>query len=225
MIRPFTLVTATAAAVAGLYLYQVKYSVALLDRELREINRRTEEVRERTQVLRAEWALLNEPDRLRRLAEPLLPLAPMAPTQFVRLEELARHLPPPRDFAGPPSLFGPPPGGETPRGDVAVTAAEPAAPPARRAAPPPVAARNAEALRPAPKPPRRAAPEPPALAAAPSPPVRQAVHVAGLGSAPAAQRIVATQPASVSLLGGGRIALAPPVPIARAQAMPLAAGQ
>ena len=37
-------------------------------RELRDIVRRTEQARERTQVLRAEWALLNEPDRLRQVA-------------------------------------------------------------------------------------------------------------------------------------------------------------
>jgi hypothetical protein len=69
MIRPVTLVSLIAAAGAGLYLYQVKHSVSMLDRELRDVNRQTEVVRERTQILRAEWALLNEPDRLRQVAQ------------------------------------------------------------------------------------------------------------------------------------------------------------
>ena len=107
MIRPLTLITLCAAAGAGLYLYQVKHSVSELDRELRDINRRTEQARERTQVLRAEWAMLNEPDRLRQVAQRYLPLDAMMPTQFVRLSEIERRLPNARQFAGPPSLFTP----------------------------------------------------------------------------------------------------------------------
>jgi hypothetical protein len=42
MIRPLTLVSLIAAAGAGLHLYQVKHSVSMLDRELREVNRQTE---------------------------------------------------------------------------------------------------------------------------------------------------------------------------------------
>ena len=38
MIRPLTLVSLIAAAGAGLHLYQVKHSVSMLDRELREVN-------------------------------------------------------------------------------------------------------------------------------------------------------------------------------------------
>ena len=84
MIRPLTLVSLIVAAGAGLHLYQVKHSVSMLDRELREVNRQTEVVRERTQILRAEWALLNEPDRLRQVAQRHLVLEPMAPAQFIR---------------------------------------------------------------------------------------------------------------------------------------------
>jgi hypothetical protein len=84
MIRPVTLVCLLVAAGAGLHLYQVKHSVSMLDRELRDVNRQTEVARERTQILRAEWALLNEPDRLRQVAQRHLALEPMAPTQFIR---------------------------------------------------------------------------------------------------------------------------------------------
>ena len=93
MIRPLTLVSLIVAAGAGLHLYQVKHSVSMLDRELRDVNRQTELVRERTQILRAEWALLNEPDRLRQVAQRHLALEPMAPAQFIREAELDRRLP------------------------------------------------------------------------------------------------------------------------------------
>jgi hypothetical protein len=106
MIRPLTLLAVCAAAGSGLHLYQVKHSVSLLDRELREIHRETERARERTAVLRAEWALLNEPERLRATARQHLALEPMSPAQFTRWEELPRRLPQAEAFRGAPSVFG-----------------------------------------------------------------------------------------------------------------------
>lgn len=126
MIRPLTLLCMVAAGGAGLYLYQVKHQVALLDRELRELHRGIEQARERTAVLRAEWALLNEPERLRQVAQRHLPLEPLQPQQFIRLTDLDRRVPPPVVFAGAPSLFAPPPGTE-PNAAVAVASATPPA--------------------------------------------------------------------------------------------------
>lgn len=210
MIRPLTLVSLIVAAGAGLHLYQVKHSVSMLDRELREVNRQTEVVRERTQVLRAEWALLNEPDRLRQVAQRHLALEPMAPTQFIRDAELERRLPAARPFAGPPSLFGPP---EVPPSvpealmvpsPVAVAPAPPAAAVARPEAPP----RQAQAE----PPPRLSAAMAPPPAQRPAPPpapprVTPALHVAPAAPPPPA---VVT-----SALGGASAALPPPVPLSR----------
>lgn len=109
MIRPFTLIGIVAAASAGVYIYQVKHSAALLDRDLRNLHRQIETARERTQVLRAEWAMLNEPERLRGVAQQHLALEPMTPQQFVRQADLARRLPAPVLFGGAPSLFSPRP--------------------------------------------------------------------------------------------------------------------
>ena len=210
MIRPVTLVSLIAAAGAGLYLYQVKHSVSMLDRELRDVNRQTEVVRERTQILRAEWALLNEPDRLRQVAQRHLALEPMAPAQFIREAELERRLPNARPFAGPPSLFGPP---ELP---VLVpealmvptpVAAVPSAPSPAMAKPePPPRQVQAES------PPRlsaaAAAPPAPRPAAPPAQPrVTPALHVAP--AAPPPPAVVA------SALGGFGGALPPPVPLPR----------
>ncbi len=109
MFRPLTILCIIVAAVAGWYLYQVKQSVAQLERELRDVRRQTEAALERGQVLRAEWALLNEPERLRQVVGRHLVLEPMTPTQFVRFADLPRRVAPPLAFAGAPSLFAPPP--------------------------------------------------------------------------------------------------------------------
>jgi len=208
MIRPLTLVSLIVAAGAGLHLYQVKHSVSMLDRELREVNRQTELVRERTQILRAEWALLNEPDRLRQVAQRHLALEPMAPAQFIREAELDRRLPTARPFAGPPSLFG------SPEMPLLVPealmvpspiAAAPTAAPTRAEAPPP---RQAQPD-PAPRLSAAAAPAPvPRPAPPPAPPrVTPALHVAPAAPPPPA---VVT-----SALGGASAALPPPVPLSR----------
>jgi hypothetical protein len=251
MIRPLTLLTLASAAGAGLYLYQVKHSVSQLDRELRGINRQTEQARERTQVLRAEWALLNEPDRLRQVAQRHLPLEAMTPTQFVRMAEMERRLPGARAFAGQPSLFAPTePAGDGSATAIALAAAAPrerpaamiaavapvtapagpapAAAPPQSASPPPAAAAPALAAVEAPA---RAAPARVAAAApravppsAPGPaPVRQAMHVERPAAAVVPQRVAApiASPAVVSALGGVGPSLAPPVPIARAAAATL----
>ncbi|NGM19968.1 hypothetical protein G3576_08070 [Roseomonas stagni] len=166
MIRPFTIVCFVAFAGAGAWLYQVKHHVATYDRELRDVRRQTEQMRDRISILRAEWALLNEPDRLRQVATRHLPLEPMQPTQFARATEMERRLPQAVAFAGPPNLFAPP---EAPRqaGNVMVAAAQvpaPAPPAAPAARPQPAAAPAPTPSRPAPAADPRA-PEAPALQA------------------------------------------------------------
>jgi hypothetical protein len=193
MIRPFTLLSMVAAAGAGLYLYQVKHSVAQLDRELRTINRQTEQARERTQVLRAEWALLNEPDRLRQVAQRHLPLEAMTPAQFVRPAEMERRLPPPRQFAGVPSLFAPvEPAGDGSATAIALAAAAPRAP-VTPAAPPPVAIAAASSpAAPAPAP-RPAAAAPVTATSAPAAPAPAAARPAAAPAEPAPVALAAAE--------------------------------
>ncbi len=119
MIRPFTCVCALLAGASGLYLYSEKHQTTLLDQQISKIVSDTQQTRERTAMLRAEWALLNQPDRLQGLATRFLPqLQAMAPTQFVQLASLDKRLPapgpetPPHPIATPataPGLIGAPP--------------------------------------------------------------------------------------------------------------------
>jgi hypothetical protein len=105
MIRPLTLVTMVAAMGAGLHVYQTKHAVAQLDKQLRGIARQIQDENERSLALSAEWAWLNEPERLRQAANRHLALEPMMPGQFVRFAEFERRLPQVAAWDGPPALF------------------------------------------------------------------------------------------------------------------------
>ncbi len=201
MIRPFTLLCFCAFAGIGAWLYQVKHQVAMKDRELVEIRRQTEQARQRLDILRAEWALLNEPGRLRQNATRVLSLEPMQPQHFARPTDIERRLPAAQAFAGAPNIFAPPPGAEPPRGaapQVMLASATAAAPVARAAAvaptvtapAPQATARGPEAPAPqalaaalaaqrAEQASRAAASRPPSPPPTPTPrPVQPAVHVA-----------------------------------------------
>jgi hypothetical protein len=240
MIRPVTLLCFVAFAGAGAWLYQVKHSVALKDRQLLEIRRETEQARQRIDILRAEWALLNEPERLRRTATQILTLEPMQPHHFARITEFERRLPQAVAFAGAPDLLAPEPAATTP--EVAIAEATPTAParpvpeprtveaPAPRALAAVAAAQRAEqAARPAPV--QRAAPPPPpvttvAAAAQPPRPVQRAaptpqpaIAVTRVAQTTVAPTAVASALGAASSLG--RPMLAPPVPISSAAAATL----
>ncbi len=95
MIRPFTCVCLLLAAGAGLYTYQAKHQSELLDREIARVLKAADAARQRSGVLRAEYALLNDPSRLADLATTHLPeLHATEPRQFTSLSELDRRLPP-----------------------------------------------------------------------------------------------------------------------------------
>ena len=96
MIRPFTLICMLLACGSGLYLYQAKHRVQLLDRDIAQTVQATSAARDRAGMLRTEWTLLNDLERLRVLADQHMQLRPVAPGQFTSLAELANRLPPPR---------------------------------------------------------------------------------------------------------------------------------
>ncbi len=106
MIHPLTLITFAAFLGSGLYVFQTKETVRKLDHELRAIRMETESERARTQTLSAEWARLNDQDRLRQMAAAhLRHMQPMEPAQFQRIEDAQRRMPQAVAFAPIPSGF------------------------------------------------------------------------------------------------------------------------
>ncbi|MCP1245458.1 hypothetical protein NKW54_05830 [Acetobacter cerevisiae] len=94
--RPFTCCCAVLAIASGFFLYTKKHQTTLLDQQISKIVSDTERVRSQTAMLRTEWALENQPERLTRLAEHhLVGLHTMDPAQFVRMADLSARLPAP----------------------------------------------------------------------------------------------------------------------------------
>ena len=209
MIRPFTCVCMLLAGGSGLYLYQTKHRALLLDREIAHTIKQTEATRERITALRAEWALLNEPERLAELQAQHLGLKPLAPTQFVTLADLPARLPAPL------------PAGSVVLPEPEEVAAVPAPEPVRTAAivrPGPVAAPIASPIAspaavPVATPTPLAPPTPrPLRTAKPAEPATKPVAVAAASPAPTPAQAPAPTPAPVvaAVLSVRAVALAPP---------------
>ena len=154
MIRPITIVTFLMACGSGLYLYQSKHEVQLLDRTIEKSVRDTTALREQSRLLSAEWTMLNDPDRLRQFSDTYLSLKTINPAQFTSLNDLDNRLPAPRiETPAPAPVEAPVAGGDQmPMGDepdaTAIAAAEQEAMPL----PPIPAVRPAQVATPAPHP-------------------------------------------------------------------------
>lgn len=101
MIRPLTIATFLLACGSGLYLYQSKHEVQLLDRTIERTVHETGALREQSRLLAAEWTMLNDPERLRQFSDTYLSLKTITPSQFTSLADLGNRLPAPR--AEPPA--------------------------------------------------------------------------------------------------------------------------
>lgn len=70
-------------------IYQVKYESRALDAEIATLAKQIDEERDAIAVLRAEWSLLNRPERIERLAQKYLKLAPAKPLQLVTVDSVS----------------------------------------------------------------------------------------------------------------------------------------
>ncbi|UPO79146.1 hypothetical protein DTQ13_01015 [Parasaccharibacter sp. TMW 2.1888] len=94
MIRFVTLLCAVMAAGSGLFLYTKKHETLVLNQDIRKTIEDTRRIQQQTAILRTQWALLNQPDRLSALAQRVLPeMSQVDPTQFVQLADLRKRLP------------------------------------------------------------------------------------------------------------------------------------
>ena len=88
MIRPTMVLIILLAASLSLTLFVVKYQVQDLEEELTGLNRSITEDRQAIHVLKAEWSHLNEPTRLKSLAERYLGLRAIESKQVGTAKEL-----------------------------------------------------------------------------------------------------------------------------------------
>jgi hypothetical protein len=88
MIRPGTLLWLCLVGLAVFGLFELKYRVQAQEQELTRLNRQIRHDRDAIQLLRAEWAHLDDPHRLADLAQRHLDLAPVAGIQIVRFDAL-----------------------------------------------------------------------------------------------------------------------------------------
>ena len=114
MIRLTTLIWLALASLAGVGLFQVKYRVQSLEKDLGQINRQILGDQEAIHVLGAEWSLLNEPARIADMSRRHLELTPFSAGQLARFSDL------PERVARPPAA---------PNDPAALVPAAPALPP------------------------------------------------------------------------------------------------
>ena len=96
MIRRATFLTATMATVLGIGLFVVKYKVQDLEDELAMIDQQIVSERQTVHVLKAEWSHLNDPGRLKDLAERYLGMVPLDYQQYMSVGMVGQQLGTPR---------------------------------------------------------------------------------------------------------------------------------
>jgi len=93
VIRHTTVLALLLAAAISVVLFAVKYQVQELEGELTAIERGIVKEERAIHVLRAEWAHLNDPARLRQLAERHLGMGPISARQLESFDGLAERQP------------------------------------------------------------------------------------------------------------------------------------
>src|SRR6478752_8964414 len=86
MLRFVNICLVLALVALAYVIYEGKYEARALDEDIGGLRKDIETERDSVAVLRAEWSLLNRPERIERLAEKYLDLAPPKPQQMLALE-------------------------------------------------------------------------------------------------------------------------------------------
>jgi cell division protein FtsL len=89
MLRVFNICLVLGLVVLAYVIYQVKYEAKGLDADIASLSKQIDAEHDSIAELRAEWSLLNRPERIERLAQKYLKLAPAKPTQLVTLDTVS----------------------------------------------------------------------------------------------------------------------------------------
>lgn len=91
MIGRITLIWVALAAGVATGLFQLKYEVQALERKLGRVNQAILADQQAIHVLKAEWALLNQPTELIKRAAENLELKPIAATQLGQVADIPQR--------------------------------------------------------------------------------------------------------------------------------------
>src|SRR5262249_57182389 len=89
MLRFVNICLVLALVALAYVIYEGKYEARALDEDIGNLRKDIETERDAVAVLRAEWSLLNGPERIDRLAQKHLKLAPARPQQLVALDTVS----------------------------------------------------------------------------------------------------------------------------------------
>jgi cell division protein FtsL len=88
MLRLINLVVIAVLVLAAAWVYEIKYSATRQAERVAKLRTEIRRERDATAALRAEWAQLDNPDRIQILAKRHLTLKSIEPTQFDALDRL-----------------------------------------------------------------------------------------------------------------------------------------
>lgn len=104
MTRLTIALTCFLALILGVAVFRITYQVDALEKELKQLNQAILDEQETIHILRAEWSYLNDPDRLKNLAERFLDLKEMDGRQLINFDMFDKRLLP-LDATTPASLI------------------------------------------------------------------------------------------------------------------------
>ena len=87
-IRMTLLIYMAVIALVACGVYFVKYSAQDMQRKVAALEAQLQQEKESLHLLRAEWAYLNRPERLRRLATQHLQMVPVVPAALTSLQAI-----------------------------------------------------------------------------------------------------------------------------------------